>query len=63
MLQHLRLLIEVFDTDLRPLFEIRRQLQDTTLQGITYDNLWLLYEYGQDVIITGSKLQVCRVLM
>ena len=62
MLQHLRLLIEVFDNDLGPLFEIRCRLQDRTLPSIAYNNLWLLFEYGQDVIVAGSKLQVCRVL-
>lgn len=62
MLQHLRLLIEVFDADLRPLFEIRRQIQNRTLRSIAYTNLWLLFEYGQDVTIQNSKLQVCRVV-
>lgn len=61
-LQHLRLLIEVFDTDLKHLFEIRRQIQDKTLTSIAYADLWLLFEYGQDVKTPESKLQIYRVL-
>ncbi|OIW31234.1 hypothetical protein CONLIGDRAFT_679961 [Coniochaeta ligniaria NRRL 30616] len=61
-LQHLRLLIEVFDTDLKHLLEMRRQIQNRTLKSIAYTDLWLLFEHGQDVKTPDSRLQVYRVL-
>ncbi|KAH6842428.1 hypothetical protein B0I37DRAFT_197161 [Chaetomium sp. MPI-CAGE-AT-0009] len=61
-LQHLRLLIEVFDTDLKQLLEIRHQIQNRTLKSIAYADLWLLFEHGQDVKTPDARLQVYRVL-
>ncbi|KAG8526824.1 uncharacterized protein KY384_008253 [Bacidia gigantensis] len=61
-LRHLRLLIEVFDTDLKHLLETRRQIQERRCTTIAYADLWLLFEYGQDIITPGSKVQVYRVL-
>ncbi|KAL9625358.1 MAG: hypothetical protein Q9160_000421, partial [Pyrenula sp. 1 TL-2023] len=61
-LEHLRLLVEVLDTDLRPMFDLRRQIQHNTLSTIAYSDLWHLFERGQDVVVAGSKLQLCRVL-
>jgi hypothetical protein len=47
---------------LKHLFETRRQIQEQTLPSIAYNDLWLLFEYGQDVKSSDSKLQVYRVL-
>ncbi|RDL36239.1 Uncharacterized protein BP5553_06851 [Venustampulla echinocandica] len=61
-LQHLRLLVELFDTDLKPMFDMRRQIKEKTLTSIAYADLWHLFEYGQDVTSSESRLRVYRVL-
>lgn len=58
----MRLLAEMFDTDLKPVFDIRQQIRNKALVNIAYADLWHLFEYGQDVIAAGSKLQAYRVL-
>lgn len=61
-LQHLRLLVELFDTDLKPMFDMRRQIKEKTLQSISYTDLWHLFEYSQEVTTPDSKMRAYRVL-
>lgn len=41
---------------------MRRRIQEKTLTKIAYADLWLLFNFGQDVKASDSKMQVYRVL-
>jgi len=61
-IQHLQLLVELFDTDLKPMFDMRYCIKQSTLTHITYNDLWHLFENGQDVTTSDSNPRVYRVL-
>lgn len=61
-LQQLRLLVEVFDTDLKAMFDMRRDIKEKRLSTIAFVDLWHLFEYGQDVRSDTSDSQVYRVM-
>lgn len=61
-MQHLKLLVEVFDTDLKSMFEMRREIKEKTLTSIAYHDLWHLFQFGQDVRSNDSDAQAYRVL-
>lgn len=61
-LEHLRLLVEFMDKDLRPLIELRKQIAERTLRKIAFADLWHLFEHGQEVRAPGNELQLYRVL-
>lgn len=52
-IEHLRLLVEVLDTDLGPTFQLRQQIKDRTLKTIAFHDLWHLFQPG-DVIRTSD---------
>lgn len=61
-LEHLRLLVEFMDKDLKPLIDLRKQIADRTLRKIAFADLWHLFEHGQEVRAPGNELQLYRVL-
>ena len=61
-LEHLRLLVEFMDKDLKPLLDLRKQIADRTLRKIAFADLWHLFEHGQEVRAPGNDLQLYRVL-
>ncbi|KAI9736752.1 MAG: hypothetical protein M1834_000956 [Cirrosporium novae-zelandiae] len=61
--QHLRLLIQFMDEDLKPLFDLRRGLANGTTKKIAFDDLWHLFDYGQDVRTKeGKSIQILKGL-
>ena len=60
-LQHLRLLVEFLDNDLKSTFDLRRQISARKACPIAFADLWHLYEHGQEVRTQGNKLQIFRV--
>jgi hypothetical protein len=61
-LQHLKMLIDVFDSDLKPMFDLRRDIKEGTLTHIAFKDLWHLFQFGQDVRTNGNESQVYRVI-
>jgi hypothetical protein len=61
-LQHLKMLIDVFDSDLKPMFDLRRDIREGTLTHIAFQDLWHLFQFGQDVKTNGNESQVYRVI-
>ena len=61
-LEHLRLLVEFMDKDLKPLIDLRKQIVERTLRKIAFADLWHLFEHGQEVRAPGNDLQLYRVL-
>lgn len=54
-LEHFRLLIQFMDEELKHLFELRRAIRDGTLRKICFDDLWHLFDYGQEVLIRDKE--------
>ena len=61
-LQHLRLLKDLLDTDLYPVWELRRQLSQGSLKTVQFRDLWHLFQRGHDVVSSGDQPQVYRIL-
>jgi hypothetical protein len=61
-LKHLQMLIDVFDSDLKPMFDLRRDIKAGTLTHIAFQDLWHLFQYGQDVRTNNNESQVYRVV-
>ena len=57
-LEHLRLLVEFLDNDLRSTFALRRQIKSKKDCPIAFSDLWHLYEHGQEVRTPGNQIQV-----
>lgn len=62
LLADLKLLVEFLDVDLKPTFEFRKKIKEGTATTIEYQDLWHLFEIGDDVINQSSRLLVYRVL-
>ena len=62
VLHQLKMLIEVLDSDLRPMFDLRREIKEGTLTHIAFQDLWHLFSSGQDVKTSDAELQVYRVI-
>ena len=62
LLADLKLLVEFLDVDLKPTFELRKEIKEGTATTIEYQDLWHLFELGDDVISQSSRLLVYRVL-
>ena len=60
-LQHLRLLVEFLDTDLKSTFDLRKQISAKKACPIAFADLWHLYEHGQEVRTPENKLQIFKV--
>ncbi|KAI4701606.1 hypothetical protein J4E81_003346 [Alternaria sp. BMP 2799] len=61
-IQQLKLLEELYDTDLKPMFDMRRDIETKKLATISYTDLWHLFRYGQEVRASDNDTQVYRVL-
>ena len=63
----LRCLVDFMDSDMEDIFDVKRQVDNRTLEDITFENLWLLYTPG-DLIYRNetpegrSTYQAYRVL-
>lgn len=60
-LEHLRLLVEFLDNDLKSTFALRRQINSKKDCPIAFSDLWHLYEHGQEVRTPNVQIQVYRV--
>ena len=54
-LEHLRLLINFMDTDLGPIWELRRRLKAGTLRKIAFSDLYHIFSHGQEIRTPGNK--------
>ena len=64
---HLRCLVSFMDTDMRDIFDMKRQVAAQTLKEVAFEHLWLLYKPGDLVYSTKppedmSTYQAYRVL-
>jgi hypothetical protein len=62
LLADLKLLIDFLDVDLKPMFELRKKIKEGTATTIEYQDLWHLFEIGDDVMSQSSRLLAYRVL-
>ena len=60
-LRHLRYLINLFDKELKPMFDLRTRLKARIPCAIAFADLWHLYEHGQEVRTSNSNLQIYKV--
>ena len=60
-LEHLRLLVEFLDNDLKSTFALRRRISAKKDCPIAFSDLWHLYEHGQEVRTPGNQIQVFKV--
>lgn len=68
-LQELRVLRELLDNDLRPTFDLRKQIRDGVARSIAFQDLWHLFPIGSEIVdsneptglVTGQN-QVYRIL-
>ena len=54
-LEHLRLLVNFMDTDLGPIWELRRSLEAGKLRKIAYSDLYHIFSHGQEIRTPGNK--------
>ena len=60
-LRDLQLLLEIFDFDLKGLFDLRHRIQNGTAETIAFADLWHLFNHG-DVVCTRECTQAYRIL-
>ncbi|KAH7080232.1 hypothetical protein BKA63DRAFT_550873 [Paraphoma chrysanthemicola] len=58
----LSLLVHVLDTVLEPMFDMRRKIKDRTLTRIAFQDLWHLFELGQDLKTSDAEPQIYRAV-
>jgi hypothetical protein len=63
LIRHLSMLISFIDKDMKDIMRVQRQVQDGSLQNISFKDLWFLFRSG-DVIIHNDdgKFQAYQVL-
>ena len=63
-LEELRVLKELLDKDLKPVFDLRKQIIDGVARSIAFQDLWHLFPLGEEVISNDSdgQNQVYRIL-
>ena len=61
-LTHIDLLIELFDTGLKGLFELRQQIANGTLETIAFADLWHLYSMNEELCSKYLSKQIYRIL-
>jgi hypothetical protein len=47
---HLQVLVDFMDTDLKPVFDLRREISDGTIHEIAFADLWYLFNPGDLVV-------------
>ena len=63
-LEELRVLRELLDRDLKPTFDLRKQIQDGITRNIAFQDLWHLFPLGDEIVsndASGQK-QIYRIL-
>lgn len=63
-LEELRVLRKLLDTDLRPTFDLRKQIKDGVVRSIAFQDLWHLFPIGGEIVSNDSNGQspVYRIL-
>ena len=61
-LEHLRLLVDFLDNDLRSTFTLREQINAGRDCPIAFSDLWHLYEHGQEVRTPNDPIQVFKIV-
>ena len=62
VLQDLKLLVEFIDTDLKPTFDLRKEIGDGIATVIEFQDLWHLFQRGDMVIVQANQSHAYRVL-
>ena len=62
--EELQVLRELLDGDLRPTFELRKQLEEGTARSVSFQDLWHLYTLGGEVVsnTADGRRQIFRVV-
>lgn len=63
-LEELRVLRELLDKDLKPMFDLRRQIKDGSARSIAFQDLWHLFTIGSEIVSNGvnGQSQTYRIL-
>ena len=63
-LEELWVLRELLDKDLKPTFDLRRQIKDGSARSIAFQDLWHLFTIGSEIVSNGvnGQSQTYRVL-
>lgn len=61
LLPHLRLLVQLLDTLLAPTIKIYKSLTAQTATHVSFDHIYYLFSYGQEVLCADGTNQVYRV--
>ena len=63
-LEELRVLKEILDKDLKPTFDLRKQIKDGVARSIAFQDLWHLFPIGGEIVSNDSngQNQVYRIL-
>lgn len=56
-LEELHVLKELLDKDLKPTFDLRRQIKDGLTRSIAFQDLWHLFPLGTEIVSNGSDGQ------
>ena len=61
--EELRVLRELLDGDLRPTFELRKQLREGTARDVSFQDLWHLFTQGAEVVSNSAdgRRQIFRI--
>lgn len=62
LLEDLKLVVEFLDVDMKPVFDLRRQIEDATATEIEYPDLWHLFERGEMVLNQSDQSHAYRVV-
>lgn len=63
-LEELRVLIELLDKDLKPTFDLRKQIKDGVARSIAFQDLWHLFPLGGEIVFNHphGHWQILRIL-
>lgn len=60
-LQELQVLVEVLDNDLKPVFDLRRRIQEGDIRSIAFCDLWHLFRIDGEIRANDGHPQVYRI--
>ena len=62
--EELLVLRDLLDKDLKPTFDLRKQIRDGSARSIAFQDLWHLFPLGSEIVSNGvsGQSQTCRVL-
>ena len=62
-LQELQILVDLLDNDLKPIFDLRAQIEKGDISSIAFHDLWHLFRIGGEIRANeGPHLQVYRIV-